>query len=55
MATPQQGREFPTTDEELAELRERVRTEHAAYLKHWAAWSPRELRSHKHDDAPATP
>lgn len=33
-------RRFPVTDEEVEELRERVRAEHAAYMRKWAGWTP---------------
>ena len=35
---------MPESDEEIAELRERVRAEHQAYLRKWASWSPQEQR-----------
>jgi len=31
---------FPDTDEEVEELRRRVREEHAAYMRKWAGWKP---------------
>lgn len=33
-------RSFPQTQEELDELRQRVRAEHAAYMRKWAGWKP---------------
>ncbi len=31
---------FPETDADLADLRERVRERHVAYLRKWADWQP---------------